>query len=70
MTLDLPMEVKWIAANPQVIDACGRVAVMRGPLVYCAEGMDNGGRPLKDVRIARDSETEVSVEEIEASPLR
>lgn len=69
VTLDLPMEVKWITANPQVIDACGRVAVMRGPLVYCAEGMDNGDRPLKDVRIARDSETEVSMEEIEGFDL-
>lgn len=62
--LDLPLEVKWISANPQVIDACGRVAVMRGPLVYCAEGMDNADRPLKDVRIARNSPVEISMEEI------
>ena len=62
--LDLPMEAKWISANPQVIDACGRVAVTRGPLVYCAEGMDNGDRPLKDVRIARNSPVEISMEEI------
>lgn len=62
--LDLPMEAKWISANPQVIDACGRVAVTRGPLVYCAEGMDNGDRPLKDVRIVRNSPVEISMEEI------
>ena len=40
------MEVKWITANQQVIDACGRVAVMRGPLVYCFESKDNGGDVL------------------------
>lgn len=62
--LDLPMEVKWITANPGVIDACGRVAIMRGPLAYCAEGTDNADRHLKDVRIRRNSATEISMEEL------
>jgi len=29
-----------IQANPRVIDDAGRVAVQRGPLVYCLEEMD------------------------------
>lgn len=62
--LDLPMEVKWIRANPQVIEACGRVAVMRGPFVYCAEGVDNDNRPLKAVRIAAGSAVAVSMQRI------
>lgn len=63
--LDLPMEVSMVTANPQVIDACGRAAVTRGPLVYCAEGLDNGNRPLKDARIKRSSPAELSMEEIQ-----
>lgn len=38
---------------------------MRGPLVYCAEGIDNGGRPLKDIRIARTAKFWVSDETID-----
>ncbi len=41
LTLDMP--VQSIKANPQVEADKGRVAFMRGPLVYCFEGADNGG---------------------------
>lgn len=51
--ISLPMETTLVSANPHVKEACGRVAVVRGPLVYCAEGIDHGGRPLKDMRIGR-----------------
>jgi uncharacterized protein len=40
--LDLPMEVRAVRANPRVKADLGRVALMRGPLVYCAEEVDNG----------------------------
>jgi DUF1680 family protein len=36
------MPIKLIAANPKVHENIGRVAVTRGPIVYCAEGVDNG----------------------------
>ena len=39
--LDLPMEIKRIEANPRVEADRGRVAVRRGPVVYCFEGVDN-----------------------------
>jgi DUF1680 family protein len=42
ITLDFPMEIRTIAANPLVKDDAGKVAVERGPLVYCWE------KPLKD----------------------
>ena len=42
--LDLPMEIKRIEANPRVKDNAGRVAITRGPIVYCFEGCDNDGR--------------------------
>ena len=31
----------------------GRVAIQRGPVVYCFEAVDNGG-PVKDIVLARD----------------
>ena len=40
--LDLPMPVRRVYANPKVKDDAGRVALQRGPVVYCLEGADNG----------------------------
>jgi DUF1680 family protein len=42
ITLDFPMEIRTVAANELVKDDAGKVAVERGPLVYCWE------KPLKD----------------------
>ncbi|MBE3130672.1 MAG: glycoside hydrolase family 127 protein [Acidobacteria bacterium] len=42
--LSLPMPVRRVAANEAVEDDRGRIAVERGPLVYCAEWPDNDGR--------------------------
>lgn len=39
--LQLPMEVVKIEANPNIVEDAGRVALMRGPFVYCLEGADN-----------------------------
>ena len=36
------MPVRFISANKRVHTAAGKVAVMRGPIVYCLEGVDNG----------------------------
>ena len=38
------MDVKLIKANDNLKDDIGKVAVERGPLVYCAEWKDNDGR--------------------------
>ena len=38
--LSLPMEVLQIAANDAVEDNRGKLAVERGPVVYCLEGVD------------------------------
>ncbi|UOG76417.1 glycoside hydrolase family 127 protein [Hymenobacter tibetensis] len=40
----LPMEVRKVVANPNVRDDAGKVALQRGPIVYCAEWKDNGGK--------------------------
>jgi DUF1680 family protein len=46
ITLDIPMPVRRVLAHPKVIDNAGRLAVQRGPIVYCAEWKDNAGRAL------------------------
>lgn len=48
LTLDMP--VSLVMANRRVHDNAGRVAVVRGPVVYCIEGVDNG-KDLKNVCI-------------------
>jgi len=40
----LPMEVRRVMASSQVTDDLGKVALQRGPLIYCAEWPDNNGR--------------------------
>ncbi|MHB1295953.1 MAG: glycoside hydrolase family 127 protein [Anaerolineae bacterium] len=40
--LDLAMPVERMAASPAVREDAGRVALQRGPLVYCLEEIDNG----------------------------
>jgi len=40
--LTLPMDPRTLRAHPKVRQDAGRVALMRGPLVYCLEGVDNG----------------------------
>ena len=47
--LDLPMPVHKVLAHDLVQDDRGRVALERGPLVYCAEWPDNGGSALNIV---------------------
>ena len=42
--VNLPMPVKRIRAHEKVEADRGRLAVERGPIVYCAEGCDNGGK--------------------------
>lgn len=40
--MDLPMAVRRVAGHEKVSATRGRVALERGPIVYCLEGVDNG----------------------------
>lgn len=44
LELTLPMDVKRIVARPELKQDVDRVALQRGPLVYCVEGADNNGK--------------------------
>ena len=60
--IELDMPVRLIAANRRVHSDAGRIAVMRGPVVYCAEGIDNGA-DLKGVML--DIKSDFEIEESE-----
>jgi DUF1680 family protein len=47
VALDLPMPVERVRANPNVGHDAGRVALQRGPLVYCLEAADNNVPPQR-----------------------
>jgi hypothetical protein len=50
--LELEVVPQIIEANPRVADDSGRVAVQRGPLIYCLEEIDQpGGISLSDVAV-------------------
>ncbi|KAA3450555.1 hypothetical protein C7I87_11175 [Mesorhizobium sp. SARCC-RB16n] len=42
--LDLEMPIERLYANPEVRQDAGRVALSRGPLIYCVEASDNDTR--------------------------
>lgn len=42
IVLDMEMPVEIIEANPRVREDAGKLAVQRGPVVYCIEQADNG----------------------------
>jgi DUF1680 family protein len=52
VTLTFPMDTEIVASNPRVSENTGRVAIMRGPIVYCVEGLDQpSGIALSDIAI-------------------
>ncbi len=42
-----PMPVRRVLAYDNVVEDRGKVAVERGPIVFCAEGVDNGGNAIR-----------------------
>jgi DUF1680 family protein len=62
VTLRLPMPVERIEAHPEVRDNCGRIALQRGPLVFCLEEVDNGHN-LHDISLPRDTALKVEFDE-------
>ncbi len=41
LVLDIPLRPRVIYAHPEIRQDAGRVALMRGPIVYCLESADN-----------------------------
>jgi DUF1680 family protein len=47
--LHLPMPVRRVTANPKVAADRGRVALQRGPIVFCAEWVDSPDRHVRNM---------------------
>lgn len=56
INLSLPMPAQRLYAHPGVIMNAGRVALKRGPLVYCVEEADNPGGRVQRLRLPRQAE--------------
>jgi len=54
ISLSFDMSVTVVAANPHVRENIGKLAVMRGPIVYCLEEADNGDQ-LHRIRLDRNT---------------
>jgi DUF1680 family protein len=54
VTLSMDMAIRNTIANDRVADDRGKFVIERGPLVYCLEGIDNGGKVL-DVAVPPDT---------------
>jgi hypothetical protein len=53
--LDLPMPIRRVVAHPELKADQGRVALQRGPIVFCLEGPDNDGQ-VRNLVIADEAE--------------
>lgn len=67
ITLDFPMETKRIKCNPLVRQNIGKIALVRGPIVYCLEEADNGNN-LHLVTLSR--EAKLTTDQVDSTNLR
>ncbi|MBP5795606.1 MAG: glycoside hydrolase family 127 protein [Bacteroidales bacterium] len=59
VTLEMDMEPRIVKANDLVKDDEGRIAIERGPIVYCAEWPDNPGLKVREVVLGEEPELQV-----------
>ena len=59
---DMTMPVQTVYAHPSVRQMQGRVALQRGPLVYCLEGVDHNGAQLERISIDAEAGKSFTVE--------
>lgn len=52
VSVSFPMEIRFVKANDRVSFDCGKLAVERGPIVYCAEGVDHPGRSVAGLELS------------------
>ena len=55
------MPVERIHADPHVKADAGKVALQRGPVVYCLEGVDNDGK-VRNLCLPKDAELTATFE--------
>lgn len=57
--INFTMEANWIVSHPAVRENIGKLALARGPLVYCLEEVDNG-KDLYQIRVNPEEKIEES----------
>lgn len=57
--IKLPMEVRKIVCDEKVIDNRNKFSLQYGPIIYCAEGIDNGGSTL-DIFVDKETDFNLS----------
>ncbi|MFC2085944.1 glycoside hydrolase family 127 protein [Bacteroidota bacterium] len=65
--LELPMPIERVRAHPKVRQDAGKVALQRGPIVYCLEEIDNGG-DLHEIILSRKAKLMVTQEGVDLGP--
>jgi DUF1680 family protein len=65
ISVDFHVKPQWIAADPHVRADAGKIALTKGPLVYCLEETDNGSNLAS---VYADPETEVEESTIDDLP--
>ncbi len=56
ITVELPMPIRVLESNPMVAGNLGRVALMRGALVYCLEQSDHGTTDVWEMYLPENGE--------------
>jgi hypothetical protein len=54
--LDLPMPIRRVHAHEKVEEDRGKVALMRGPVVYCLEAVDHSGVDIFSLAVKADAQ--------------
>lgn len=67
--LQLPMPVRFVESIPEVTENIGKTAITRGPLVYCAEEIDNN-QPTQQLYIGNTDESQTTVTPIQEGILQ
>jgi len=62
IAIDFPMDVRRVVADTRVRADHGRVAIERGPIVYCAEWPEASGKRVLDLLVARDAPLDASTD--------
>jgi DUF1680 family protein len=52
--INLPMDIKYIVSHPYVVENNQRLAITRGPILYCLEQVDNENALLPEIQINTD----------------
>ncbi len=68
ISVDFPMKAVLVQSNPNVRENIGKVALVRGPVVYCLEEMDNG-KDLHLLSIKQNTEFKLTEDTIKGLPV-